>query len=282
MELKLVGSKPLSEAAFLSGAGADTLVIDATQLTFACPLDLAGLVATAHWAASDAIPVTLQLPRDLNMASYLQRMDVLRRMPPRTQILGRVPPDARTDHRQTLMEVTPLDARNVDDLLERLGSLITSFYARQPEAGAAVFRACSELMDNATEHGGSEQGAFVAVQLHSGDTTEGRRVEFAVCDTGIGIMNHLRNNPAYAYFTRDEVAIAKAMKPGVSGITEPLRGNGLSDAIEHTRHFGRVDFQIRSGKGEVRVQGTPEGHMEHKSSREDQTSGTWAWLTHRP
>lgn len=281
MELKVVGSKPLSEAAFLSGEGPDRLVIDATMLTFACPLDLAGIVATAHWASSDAIPVTLRLPHNLDMASYLQRMDVLRRMPPRTQILGRVPPDARADHRGSLMEVTPLDEKNVDDLLERLGPLITSFYGGQADAGAVVFRACSELMGNATEHGVSEHGAFIAVQLHSGSTTADKRLEFAVCDTGVGVMNHLRSNPKYEYLTRDELAIAKAMEPGVSGIKADLRGNGLSDAIEQTRHFGRVDFQIRSGRGEVRVKGHPEGHSERQLSRPDQTSGTWAWLTHR-
>src|SRR5579875_1190831 len=52
VELVLVGDRPLGEAAFLSGAGSDSLAIDATKLTFACPLDLAGIVATAHWAAS--------------------------------------------------------------------------------------------------------------------------------------------------------------------------------------------------------------------------------------
>lgn len=278
----LAGRKPLSEAAFLAGAGSAALVIDATKLTFACPLDLAGLVATAHWAASDAIPVTLLLPTDLNMASYLQRMDVLRQMPYHTRIFGRRPPDARSDHRKDLMAVTALNAKNVNDLSERLGPLVTSFYREHSdEAGAAVFRACSELMCNATEHGASERGAFIAAQLYTGSTTDGARLEFAVCDTGIGIMNHLRQNPAYTYLSRDELAIAMAMEAGVSGIPKDQRGHGLSDVIEHTSRYGHVDFQIRSGKGEVRVEGTFAGRTNQKLSRPDQTSGTWAWLTHR-
>jgi hypothetical protein len=128
VELVLPGDRPLAEGAFLSGAGPDSLVIDATKLTFACPLDLAGIVATARWAASGALRVTLQLPRDAAATAYLQRMDVLRQMPARKQIEGRVPPDARNDHRGRLMEVTALNERNVNDLSERLGPLVTGFY----------------------------------------------------------------------------------------------------------------------------------------------------------
>lgn len=280
VELVLVGDRPLAEVALLSGAGPDSLIIDATKLTFACPLDLAGIVATAHWAAGASIRVTFRMPTDPAAAAYLQRMDVLRQMPARTRIDGRVLPEARTDHRSRLMEVTALNERNVNDLSERVGPLVTGLYRNRPDAGAAVFRACSELMSNATEHGLSERGAFIAVQLHTGRTTGSPRLEFAVCDTGIGILQHLRRNPRYDYLIRDELAIAKAIEAGVSGVASGQRGNGLSDAIADTRKYGRVDFQIRSGRGEVRVAGTPDSHDVSISDRLDQTSGTWAWLTH--
>jgi len=276
-----MGCRPLAEAAFLSGDGPDALDIDARGLEFACPLDLAGIVATAHWAAACAMRVTLRLPSDPAAASYLQRMDVVRRMPQRTQIRGHAPPDARTDRRGSLMKVTALNPGNVNDLSERLGPLVTSFYAdRSPAAGAAVSRACGELIGNATEHGQGATGAFVAVQLYSGTTTDAPRLEFAVCDTGVGIPNHLRGNPEHSHLTRDELAIARAMKKGVSGVAADNRGNGLSDVIEDTRHHGRVDFQMRSSGGQVVVRGTPRGHKERPTSRQDRTSGTWAWLTH--
>lgn len=283
MELLLVGERPLTQAAFLSGEGPDRLVIDATKLTFASPLDLAGIVSAAHWAASDAIPVTFRLPTDLNMASYLQRMDVLRQMPSRTSILGHIPPDARNDHRRRLVEVTALNAGNMDDLAEKLGPFVTSFYESHSQAaGASVFKACSELMGNAAEHGASEEGAFLAAQVYTGKTTKGPRLEFAVCDTGIGVMNHLRQNPEHAHFTRDELAIAKAIQAGVSGMSTAGRGNGLSDAVRDAQSDGRIDLTIRSGKGEVKVIRVESGEpVATNHDRPDQTSGNWAWLTHQ-
>jgi hypothetical protein len=63
---------------------------------------------------------------------------------------------------------------------------------------------------------------------------------------------------------------------------ESNRGNAATgcDAISDTRKYGRVDFQIRSGRGELRVAGTPDSHDTSISHRQDQTSGTWGWLTH--
>lgn len=281
MELVLVGDKPLATAAHLSFAGGTSaLVIDATRLLFACPLDLAGLVATAHWASSASMAVTLRLPTDSNTASYLQRMDVLQLMPSRTRVTGRVPPDARTDLGSRLLEVTPLSSANVDGVAEKLGRLITAFYADYSEsAGHVVYRACGELLANATEHGTSDTGAFVAVQTYTGGTTGGPRLEFAVCDTGIGVLDHLRQNARYDYLTRDELALSKAMEAGVSGVGAD-RGNGLSDLIDDTRHHGQLQFEMRSGRGEIKVTGSPEASSEKLNDRLDQTAGTWAWLAH--
>lgn len=281
MELNLAGVMPLAGGAFLRGQGPDQLVLDAAALTFACPLDLVGMVAWAHWAASSSIPVTLNMPHDQATASYLQRMDVLRHLPSRSRIVGRVPPDARSDRSGSLLEVNALNPGNVDDLAERLGPLVMGFYGDDTEAGSAVLRACGELMGNATEHGPSQQGAFMAAQVHTGSTTDGPRFEFAVCDTGIGVRDHLRQNPDYAHYTQDKYAIARATKRGVSGIPGGGRGNGLFDVIEDARRVGEVFLQIRSGKGEVRIHGTVDEQRQRLHDRPDQTAGTWAWLTHR-
>lgn len=285
MEMSLPGHRPITQGAMLNfgTTGTADLTIDATNLDFAGPLDLAGLVATAHWAVSENMPVTLKLPKKPDVASYLQRMDVLRHMPSRTQILGPRPSDSRNDHSGRLLEVTPLDARNGPDLSERLGPLITGFYkVQEAEGGGAVFRACGELLSNAVEHGLSSTGAFIAAQTYSGSTTEGPRLEFAVCDTGDGVLTRLRANSDYGHLDRDDQAILTALNQGVSGLTDEGRGNGLCDVIEDTRPHGTVHFQMRSGRGQVVVTGNRNHTSRTPDGRDDHTSGTWASLTHWP
>lgn len=281
MELVLAGERPLAAAAFLNfEADPYHLVIDATQLTFTCPLDLAGIVAMANWAAAASMPVSLKLPTELKAASYLQRMDVIQLMPPRTDVIGRLPADDRKGLQNRLLEVTPISPSNVNRAVEALGRLIDAFYADHSiPAGRLVSVACGELVDNAVEHGSSPTGAFIAAQTYTGNTTNGPRFEFAVCDTGVGVRTHLRNNVKYSHLARDDLALLTALEAGVSGAGED-RGNGLSDLISRTRHHGRLRFEMRSGHGEVRVTGSPDASKQKATDRLDDTPGTWAWLTH--
>lgn len=279
MELILIGDRPLAKAAMLSyETGPDAVVIDARRIGFICPLDLAGVLAIAHWASAAALPVTLHLPSESGAASYFQRMDVLRRLPARTRIAGRPFPEKRADLRHRLLEASPLTAANVDDMAERVGNLVTTYYPGT--AGPVVARACNELLDNAVEHGASSTGAFIAAQTYTGVTTEQPRLELAVCDTGIGVLDHLRQNLAYQHLTADVHALEEALRSGVSGTTD-TRGNGLDDLIEGGRKHGTLRFGIRSGAGEVIV--TAAVGQRQKvvpAPRPDRTPGTWAWLSH--
>ncbi|MFD4676495.1 hypothetical protein ACFWNN_42710 [Lentzea sp. NPDC058450] len=277
MELNLIGDKPLATAAMLNLVGPEVLVIDARQIGFVCPLDLAGMLAIAHWASAVAIPVTFFLPREPNTASYFQRMDVLRRMPRHTQILGRVAPEKRVDLPHRLLEVSPLTRATVDDLAEKVGYLITEFYP--PDVGPALTKACNELLDNAVEHGESTEGAFIAAQTYTGETTEQPRLELAVCDNGIGVLEHLRQNSEYQHLNADVHALEEALKDGVTG-TSDKRGHGLGDLITGGEKHGTIRFHIRSGRGEITVTAGDRPRTVSRRSRPDQTRGTWAWLSH--
>jgi hypothetical protein len=280
MELVLVGDRPLAMvAAMFTFAGPHTLLIDATRVGFVCPLDLAGMLAIAHWAWASQMPVTLLLPREEGAVSYFQRMDVLRRMPPRTKIVGRIPLETRTDLRHRLLEAAPLNKDTADDLAEKVGNLVTAHYP--DTAGPVVARACNELLDNAVDHGASPEGAFLAAQAYTGATTGHPRLELAVCDTGIGVLQHLRQNPKHQHLVTDERALAKALRDGVTG-TADKRGNGLGDLIKHGRRHGPIRFHMRSGRGELTVTATHASGSQTIAprSRVDQTPGTWAWLSH--
>ncbi|WP_034270647.1 ATP-binding protein [Haloechinothrix halophila] len=279
MELVLIGDTPLASAAAIPTfeTGPDALLIDAWHIGFVCPLDLAGMLAIAYWASAAAMPVTFRLPREPNAASYLQRMDVLRQMPRRTRIVGRIPPEERANLRHRLLEASPLTEANVNDLAERLGSLVTAYYPKS--AGPAVARACNELLDNAVEHGASNVGAFITAQTYTGTTTGSPRLELAVCDNGIGILSHLRQNPEHQHLTTDEQALKKAMKDGITG-TSDKRGYGLSDLIGGGRKHGTIRLHLRTGAGEISVTATSRNQSAEVSTRRDITRGVWAWLTH--
>lgn len=277
----MAGEAPLATAAHLSfNTGSTSLTIDATQLGFACPLDLAGMVAIAHAVSDSAVPVTLHMPRDEGVASYLQRLNVVQRMPSRVRIVGRIPPDVRTDQAHRLLEVTRLTPDNEDDVAERVGRLVTAHF-RDAGAGAGrrAYRACGELLANATEHGASSAGSFVAVQAYTGQSGGGARLEMAVCDTGVGVLNHLRRNPRHEHLRTDGAALRQAVLMGVSGVSDD-RGNGLHDLTEFSRRHGTTRLQIRSGDAEIMVLGTPQGVQRQVRPRIDRTPGTWAWLIH--
>lgn len=276
-----MGEAPLMTAAHVSyETGSTSLTIDASRLSFACPLDLAGMVATAHVMAQAAMPVTLRLPQDPAVASYLQRLDVLRHMPSRTRIIGRVPPETRTEQAHRLLEVTRLTPDNVADIGQRMGRLLTAHFAdTSPAAGRIAYRACGELLANASEHGASDIGAFVAVQAYTGRTQGTPRLELAVCDSGIGVLQHLRGNPRHAHLSDDQAALRLAVQQGVSGAGDD-RGNGLADLVEYSRTQGYTRLQIRSGAGQITVTGTAAGIGSDVAPRPDRTAGTWAWLSH--
>jgi hypothetical protein len=281
MELVMAGEAPLATAAHLGfQSGSTSLTIDASRLLFACPLDLAGMVAIAHAVSESAVPVTLHMPRDQGVASYLQRLDVVRLMPSRIRVVGRVPPDVRTDQAHRLLEVTRLTPDNEDDVAERVGRLVTAHF-RDTDAGAGrrAYAACGELLANAAEHGASPAGAFVAVQTYTGQSGGVARLEMAVCDTGIGVLEHLRRNVRYAHLNNDAAALEKAVLMGISGVSDD-RGNGLHDLVEFSRRHGTTRLHIRSGDAEIAVLGTPGGVTREVRPRVDRTPGTWAWLTH--
>jgi hypothetical protein len=286
MELVLFGKRPLATAAFLgTHTGSGALVIDASKLTFACPLDLTGLLVYAHHIAESAIPVEFVVPQDDHAAAYIQRMDVLRHLPSGVSVRGRrLPTDVRTNRAHRLVEVTRVRG-DEDDAAVKVGTMVTAHYADIDEGvGRAVTRACLELLSNAAEHGAGGAGAFLCAQTYTSNPQgecgpPTRRFEFAICDSGIGVKAHLRKNPKLDYLTDDVQALNAASLVGISGAGED-RGNGLFDLVDKTKKRGHIDLQLRSGFAELTVNGTfDDPTVRNPQPRPDWTPGTWAWLT---
>jgi hypothetical protein len=201
-------------------------------------------------------------------------MDVLRRLPQGTEICGAAQPEQRTDRSEVLLEVSPLSPAAVEELVARLGTLTAARFERH--TAGRVFQSAGELIDNAVSHGQSPLGGFVSAQAYTGATSRRPGFEFAVCDTGVGILDHLRGNPSYAGIPDVLSALARAIQPGVTG-TDEQRGNGLADLLKITQGgVGRL--VLRSGDG---IASIALRHGQRRDAFADSSltiTGTWAWL----
>jgi hypothetical protein len=279
MRVELAGRLPLLRRDVrLRVVDPGRMVLDARRLLFANPLDLAAIIAFAHSGAASEANVMILLPEDPDVTSYLQRMDVLRSLPPGTEVRGSVSPERRTDCSKRLIEVSQLSPATDQDLVTRIGTL-TAAHFTGPIRGL-VFRSAGELIDNAVSHGGSPLGAFASAQAYTGATSRRPGFEFAVCDTGIGILQHLRGNPAYSDIPDSTNALARAIEERVTGTSDP-RGYGLADLLKITDDGGVGRLVLRSGNGIASIV-LRHGHRRARFATSNLTiTGTWAWLRAR-
>ncbi|MFI0234566.1 hypothetical protein [Streptomyces sp. NPDC017086] len=282
MLLELAGRHPLlRDNLATQGADDGRIVLDARRLLFASPLDLTAAAAAAHAHAAADAQATLLLPDSKDVTAYVQRMDLLKALPPGTHVEGKVPEEIRNDRSATLLEVAALRPDTADAISERLGRVATQHLGARN--GRRVFKGIGELIDNAISHGVSTCGAFIAAQAYSGKTTGYRRLEIAVCDTGIGVLTHLRRNPEHAHIATSAEALEHAVRPGVSGTRDP-RGNGLPDLLAGTSDTAATRLVLRSGEGLLRAGRLRRAAVTRSISTRTPVQGTWSWLrvSYRP
>jgi hypothetical protein len=277
MRIELGGRRPLTRR--ITPVHPDDhpceLVLDARELAFASPLDLAAMAALASSADSLGAKATLIAPGDPDIACYLERMNVIANLPRGSRVSGAVPVQSRVDRTSALVEVLPVSAGTVQDLVRRVGAVALA-HLEHP-AGRVAFQSIGELIDNAVSHGASDIGAFAAAQAYTGRTTGRRGVEFAICDTGVGVLEHLRRNPEYHDLEDDRDALAHALRRGVTG-TGDKRGNGLADLFKVTETAGYTRLVLRSGKGLASVVARQHDRRRHYVEAAAGIAGTWAWL----
>lgn len=275
MLLELAGRHPLLRTNPTARIDRNRLVLDARRLLFASPLDLAAAAASASAYAADDTPTTLVLPRSPDVTSYIQRMDLIAVLPDGTQVEGNLPDETRSDRSLNLLEVARLGPETVGPISERLGRL--AIYHLGPRNGRRVFKGIGELIDNAVDHGASPCGAFIAAQAYSGKTTGYRRLEIAVCDTGMGVLDHLHQNPKHSALVTSAQALEHALQPGVSG-TQERRGNGLPDLLNGTSDTAATRLVLRSGNGLLRAGRLKGAAVTYSVPAQIPVRGTWSWL----
>ena len=279
MLISLTGRQPLLRTEMrITDAGQEPVVIDARHLKFAGPLELAATAALTHVYAASNAPISLRLPDCDAVTSYLQRMNVLEYVSSDTKIIGPTPLDTRTDCSKKLLEVTPVYPATQMALIAQL-RIITQANFRTP-LGDRVLKAIAELIENAVTHGFSDVGAFASAQVYTGRTTRVPRMEFAIVDTGIGVLEHLRQSRQTDHFRiatcADGLRGALMRGPTTTGTCE-VRGHGLADLFARTGELGPTQVVLRSGNGLARVTRRGTASRTLRRTTECSVTGTWAW-----
>jgi hypothetical protein len=275
VHLVLDGRRPLLRPDLETLGDERAFVLDARRLTFLSPLDAAGIAALAARGVHGAVS-RLLLPTSGAVAGYMDRMDVLAHLPDTCVIVGSPPRGARLDRSDALLELTHVtDADEGEQVSGRVADIASARF--DLDTARTVFRAVGELVDNAISHGASSSGAFVAAQTYTGTTSRRPGLEVAICDSGVGVLNHLRRNPSYARFRRPVTAVRYALQPGVTGTVEN-RGHGLPDALRRAGRDGLAQLVLRSDDAlaEVEVYGATYRERIRRSS--PSIDGTWAWI----
>ncbi len=252
------------------------LVLDASELTWASPMDL---TAMAAWACAGRSENTeLILPVNPNLAAYLSRMDALDILHERgATIRGVVPAGERADLSDRLIEVRHMKTESDGRLF---GSDVYSLVRKTAGDHAAryVLALLGELLENAFRHSRTSVGVFGSAQVYTGVTTSLPGIEISVSDAGQGILASLRENPHHASLSECAEAVDASLQPGVTGDVDESgndvvgHGSGLPRVIEQLQvHRGRL--VLRSGNGMARV-----AIRTRIKVTATAVPGTWAWI----
>lgn len=269
MRIRLAGSQPLHDPAIGTvPPGSTSVTIDATEMTFVSPLDLAGVAAWASGLRHDGHPVKFVIPADGDVSRYLVRMNLVDHLTDTgVTISAPAPSVRRADRADVLLEVRRIyDPETVDRFTEDAYELALLHTTSGSAAAAATIVA--ELLDNAITHANSPVGVYAAAQVHQ----RGRDVQLAVADAGMGIRSHLARNPGFRDLTAAQ-AIGAAIRPGVTGTSE-RRGNGLPDLLNIACGFGG-QLLLRSDDGYAEITAAPASRQFLTAG---QVTGTWAWV----
>jgi len=124
-----------------------------------------------------------------------------------------------------------------------LNIILNSLSGFSREDFAAIEWSISEITDNVINHAQSDVGGFVQLSTFQRNR---KRIEYVVCDAGVGIPKPLRSaNPEIA---SDGEALDYAIREGVTKDPDSNQGNGLFGAFQVSR-VSEGYIEIHSGNG---------------------------------
>jgi hypothetical protein len=274
-------SRRWGETLPLRPAPAAPLRLDLSPLKFVDPFFLVRLRAFIDWHTGRGHSLEVVPPTSSDVRNYLARMRLTDDLPPRCYCdMGQVRARELGD---ILIPLTRLpDAVEAGYLDEKVAGLLFAHFPGQlARLSDAFAMAIGELTDNATTHGSSDHGTYVAAQRYA--TT---RCVLAVADLGVGIPDHIRR--AYPQLTDDGEAIAEATKEYVTA-AEPVaerhhRGHGYQHLIDEMKvtNVPHGSLRIWSGCGRFNLTVIAGHQQQRRGWASEATAGASVRVELRP
>jgi anti-anti-sigma regulatory factor len=220
--------------------GYEDLVIDFSQCVAAFPGPMLAICSQVVEARDRGITVQLELPVAAKLAHLFRNANWAYLIDPESY------------ERSTFQGHTHVPATTFASPAEQAGavsSIIDVILGALSKVDRADFAAIewslNEITDNVLTHSRAKRGGIVQVATFQKSR---RRVEFVVCDAGVGIPRTLRE--ARSDITSDTHALERAVREGVTRDKSIGQGNGLYGSFEICRVSGGY-FMVNSGNAHL-------------------------------
>lgn len=266
LTLRLEGSVDISRLRHAIGAvevdmaAGTAITVDFAEGTF---LQTAAVAQLTSWLLEKKLDGSeISLEGDQNIVNYLARMDVHRALGVEEPRMQRHPEGGRF-----IPLILVEDGNAVFDAVNRIADMVLQQFDGVAEFMPAFEWAVNEIVDNVFIHSKSKSPGVVCAQLFPNK----RRLDIAICDSGIGIRGSLSEGFQLA---DDKVAIEKALQRGVTRNTDVGQGNGMAGTLEiMKRNDG--SFGVWSGGALFRLEGGEDRGYETGTS----ITGTGVYLS---
>ncbi len=220
--------------------------VDLSEVEWISPLGVVALLAQCLMATSKGIVVTVRLPADRSVRSYLSRIGFYAAL--RSQGVPVEEESLALDPAYSVRACLPVTKVTREIEMETAANHLQEALSETRAPGhlrTVVYDVIAELTNNAREHGSP---CYVVAQTHSGTTSGTPGIHIAIADFGAGFRSTL-----HAYSPRSETdAILKSFKDQVSGTGDPYRGMGLGWVLRHIDDYPGAVLELISRNGSVR------------------------------
>jgi hypothetical protein len=216
--------------------GYKEVILDFSRCTFTHAPPMLAVATASEFYQERGVKFTLVLPEDAKVARLFLNSNWAHIIAPDAFQLS----EFKSAVHMPALRYTNADEQHhlVDGLLNRILGSITDF---DRSHFTALEWSINEITDNVLVHSESPRGGLV--QLTAMKTS--KKIEFVVCDSGMGIPRSLRSSGLA--ITSDADALAMAIEQGVTRDKTVGQGNGLYGSYQIAVKSG-ANFSVHSGK----------------------------------